>query len=158
MLTGERISVTLKKGHRMILTISNTKSSSGQIVNHIYQILYTIVLNSFWEINCLSTFQSKSITSQSQPCHKLGHGQPKVIIWANYDGPQVLNTTYKVSRSLTFWFWRRFLKGFYHIWEWQPFWSCDLESMNNLSFPNPTEAPYNFGFDRPSIFRKEVLW
>ena len=22
-------------------------------------------------------------------------------------------------------FWRRFLKGFYHIWAWRPSWSCD---------------------------------
>ena len=23
------------------------------------------------------------------------------------------------------WFRKRFLKGFYHIWEWRPSWSCD---------------------------------
>ena len=41
--------------------------------------------------------------------------------------PHIPNATYKVSRSLSFWFWRRrFLKGFYHIWAWLSSWSCDL--------------------------------
>ena len=41
-----------------------------------------------------------------------------------------------------FWFWRRFLKGFYHIWAWWPSWSHDPDPGNKLSFPHPTEAPY----------------
>ena len=36
---------------------------------------------------------------------------------------------------------RRFLKGFYNIWAWQPSWSCDLDSMNKFSFPDPIETP-----------------
>ena len=40
--------------------------------------------------------------------------------------PQIPNATYKVSRSLAFWFWRRkFLKGFYHIRPWRLSLSCD---------------------------------
>ena len=40
--------------------------------------------------------------------------------------PHIPNATYQVSRSLAFWFWRRrFLKGFYYIWEWRPSLSCD---------------------------------
>ena len=36
-----------------------------------------------------------------------------------------------------------FLKGFYHIWAWQPSWSCDPDATNKLSFPLPKEAPHN---------------
>ena len=40
--------------------------------------------------------------------------------------PHITNATYQVPRSQAFWFWRRrFLKGFYHIWAWWPSWSCD---------------------------------
>ena len=26
-------------------------------------------------------------------------------------------------------------EGFYHIWAWWPFWSCDLNHLYKLSFP-----------------------
>ena len=35
-----------------------------------------------------------------------------------------------------------FLKGFYHIWAWRPFWSCDPDAANELSFPLPKDAPH----------------
>ena len=35
-----------------------------------------------------------------------------------------------------------FFKGFYHIWAWQPSWSCDPDAANKLSFPLPKEAPH----------------
>ena len=35
---------------------------------------------------------------------------------------------------------RRFFKGFYHIWAWQPSWSMDHDHFSNLSFPCPKEA------------------
>ena len=38
---------------------------------------------------------------------------------------------YQVSLQLVHWFCRRFLKGFYQIWAWQP---CDPDSLNKLSF------------------------
>ena len=38
------------------------------------------------------------------------------------------------------------MKGFYHLWAWRPSWSCDPDPpptpTNTISFPNPTEAPY----------------
>ena len=34
------------------------------------------------------------------------------------------------------------LKGFYHIWAWQPSWSMDHGQFSNLSFPCPNEAPH----------------
>ena len=33
-------------------------------------------------------------------------------------------------------------EGFYHIWAWWLFWSCDPDDMNKLSFPLPKEAPH----------------
>ena len=31
-------------------------------------------------------------------------------------------------------------KGFYHIWAWQPSWSCDLDHLYKLVFPLFKEA------------------
>ena len=33
-------------------------------------------------------------------------------------------------------------EDFYHIWVWQPYWSCDLEHLYKLSFPLPKEGPH----------------
>ena len=41
---------------------------------------------------------------------------------------RVPDATSQVSRSSALQFWRRFLKGFYHIWAWWPFWSCDKQT------------------------------
>ena len=35
-----------------------------------------------------------------------------------------------------------FLGFFYHIWAWQPSWSCDLNFVIKLSFPLPMDAPH----------------
>ena len=35
-----------------------------------------------------------------------------------------------------------FFKVFYHIWEWWPSWSRDLDHLYKLSFPLPKEAPH----------------
>ena len=94
-----------------------------------------------WLSNSFSPY--KSIRDQIWPCCKIGQGQSRVIIGTNYVGPRVPNVTYQATRSLALWFWRRrFLKGFYHIWAWQPSWSCDPDPINKLSFPHPTEALY----------------
>ena len=47
--------------------------------------------------------------------------------------PNTPNATYQVQRSSVSWFWRRrFLKGFYHIWAWRPSWSFDLNVLNKF--------------------------
>ena len=33
--------------------------------------------------------------------------------------------------------------GFYHIWAWQPSWSCDLDFAIKLSSSLPMDAPHN---------------
>ena len=54
-MTSNRISVTLNKAQRMTSTFSNTVSSSGHLVSHVYQILY-LGINSSWDIHCSSMF------------------------------------------------------------------------------------------------------
>ena len=94
-----------------------------------------------WLSNSFSPY--KSIRDQIWPCCKIGQSQPRFFIGTNYDGPRVPNATYQATRSLALWFWRRrFLKGFYPIWAWWPPWSCDPDPVNKISFPHPTEAPY----------------
>ena len=36
---------------------------------------------------------------------------------------------------------QKIFKGFYHIWAWQPSWSCDLDHLYKLLFPLPKKAP-----------------
>ena len=50
----------------------------------------------------LTVFPYKSIRDQIWPCHKIGQGQPKVIIWTNFDGPKapILHTRPKVTGPL----------------------------------------------------------
>ena len=33
-------------------------------------------------------------------------------------------------------------KGFYHIWAWQPSWSCDLDYLYTHWFPLPIDASH----------------
>ena len=47
---------------------------------------------------------------------------------------------------------RRFLKGFYHIWAWQPSWSHDQDHLNKLSFCILQRLNMKFGVDWPSVF------
>ena len=69
--------------------------------------------------------------------------------------PHIPDATYQVPRSLTFWFWRRrFLKGFYHIWAWRPSWSCDQDHLNKLSFPHPKESPYEISVQLAQLFQR----
>ena len=37
---------------------------------------------------------------------------------------------------------KKFFSGFYHIWAWQPSWSCDLDFTIKLSSPLPMDAPH----------------
>ena len=53
-------------------------------------------------------------------------------------------------------------EDFYHIWAWQPSWSCDLEHLYKVSFSFPKKAPHlprrlqlKFGIDWPCGFRGE---
>ena len=104
-----------------------------------------------------SLTQNKSCLVLPWPCCKIGHGQPTVIIWTNYDGvqPPMLHTKppghwHFGSREEGFW-------NFYHISAWWPSYSCDPDPTNKLLFPHPTEALMKFGFDRRGCFGED-LW
>ena len=72
-----------------------------------------------WEENLTLTL-SRSRSTSDHHLNKLGR-------------PNVPNTTYQVPRSSAFWSWRRrFLKGFYHIWAWQPSWSYDQNILHKF--------------------------
>ena len=85
---------------------------------------------------------SRSRSTQDHHLNKLGR-------------PHIPDATYQVPRSSAFWFWRRrFLKGFYHIWAWQPSWSCDQDHLNKLSFPHPKESPYEIWVQLAQWFQR----
>ena len=53
------------------------------------------------------------------------------------------DASYQDSRSPVVWFWRRrLLKGFYHIWVWQPCWMTDDNHRYNSDFRLCQESPY----------------
>ena len=140
----------LAPSHQMFESINlsglGQRSMTLTIGSHMYSCTYCTIsqfigFNSFYKIFHLSSFPYKSIREQSWPCCKVGQGQLRIMIWTNFVGPRVPNAVYQVSRSSAFLFWRRrFLKGFYHIWAWQPTWSCDQDHLNQLSFPH--DAPH----------------
>ena len=53
---------------------------------------------------------------------------------------------------------KNIFEGFYHIWTWQPSWSCDLDYLYTHWLPHPIDASHKikFGFDWPSGFRGDV--
>ena len=105
--------------------------------------LWSFAVSFFHKMTFQQFFQYKTIRDQIWPCCKIAHSQTSVIIRTNYDGPPSPQHYIPSTRSLALWFWRRrFLKGFYHIWAWWPSWSCDPHPLNKLSFPHPTEARY----------------
>ena len=53
----------------------------------IYIKFWFICFNGFYKIINLRIFQWKSIRKQSCPCHKVGQGQHKIIIWTNFVWP-----------------------------------------------------------------------
>ena len=95
-----------------------------------------------WKIQCFHFFPLKSLCNQNWACCKIGQGQPKVMIYINYDGkespqcyiPSFVEIDPPVPEKKIFY-------GFYHIWAWRPSWSCDHDYLYKLSFPLPTDAP-----------------
>ena len=44
------------------------------------------------------------------------------------------------------------LRTFYHIWDWRPYWSCDLNAANNCRSPYPWRFHTKFCFDEKKMF------
>ena len=98
--------------------------------------------NSCGKMNISRFFPYKCIRNQIWPCHKVGQGQPRIIICANLVGSKspILHTMSQghwpyIPKKI-------FLKGLYHIWVWWSSWSCDWEHLCKLSFSHPKELPY----------------
>ena len=73
--------------------------------------------------------------------------------------PHIPNTTYQVSRSLAFWFWsRRFLKGFYHIWAWRPSWSCDQNILNKFWLTYHKESSHEIWAQMGQCFVRKLCF
>ena len=66
------------------MTLTSGKHSCTHILNYLYQFTD---FNSLNNVYCLSIFPYKSM-KQSWPCCNVGQGQPRIIIWANFVGPE----------------------------------------------------------------------
>ena len=132
---------------------------------------------SFWKIHCFTFFPYKSMRDQIRPCRKIGQGQPRVIIWANFpfgfEGRMwdmivsvhdqclsfylvvfehpMMHTKFQGHRP----FGSR--EGFYQIWAWRPTWLCDQDCLITLTFPHPIEAPYEIWFWLAQCFLRRCL-
>ena len=99
------------------------------------------------------------IRDQIWPCCKIGQGQPRVIIWINYDRPKSPMLHTKPHGHWPFGsgeegFWRVFItygRGGHlgHVTQ---------TPQTNFCSPIPLRIHMKFGFDRPSGFGEEDLW
>ena len=128
--------MTLGQGQEMALTFNTHIPSLTQLVVCVYQLSGHRLLILSVKSTAFTFSYEKTLSFQRWPCRKIGQGQPRVIIWTNYDWAGVPDATYQVSwKSVHRFRRRRFLKGFYHIWAWWPSWSCDQQHVHGFSFP-----------------------
>ena len=73
----------LDKCQWITLTLACHKSSCIHLFDYMYMYTYIHLtgFNSFLETYSLSIFPYKNKRDQMWPCCKIGHGQPRVIIW-----------------------------------------------------------------------------
>ena len=144
--------MTLGQGQEVTLTFNTHICSFFQLVSgHRLQM--------FWKINSFHFFLWKSLSYQIWPCRKIGQGQPRVIIWTNYDGVEspMLHTTFRgnpPAGSGEEDFWRVFTIYGHggHLGH--------VTKMPRTNFRSPytRRLHIKFGFDWPSGFREEEVW
>ena len=109
----------------------------------------------YMTICCISFRLCRSIRKQIRPCHKNGQGQPSVIIWTNLVVLEyaMCIPSFKVISLLVPK--KEIFEDIYHIWDWVPSWSCDLDFHPNI----PWRLHMKCGFKWPRVFfiGKEVL-
>ena len=145
--------MTFSQGQEMTLTFNTHICSFFQLVSGQR-------LQMFWKITVFTfSYRKLSLSYQIWPCRKIGQGQPRVIIWTNYDGQesQMLHATFCENRpagSREDNFWRVFTingRGSHLGHVTQMPWT-------NFRFPYPRRLHIKFGFDLPSGFREEDVW
>ena len=119
------------------MTLNAHIPSLTQVVVRIYNFQIT-GCNSFWKSTVFTFYLWKSPCYKIWPCRKIGQGQPRVIIWTNYDGLEspMLHTKFHGNRSAGSGeedFWRVFtIYGH----------GGHLGHVTWISFPLPKEAPH----------------
>ena len=104
----------------------------------------------FWRI--LTIYGRGGLSYQIWPCHKLGQGQPRVIIWTNYDGLESPMLHYKFHGNQSTGSGEDFWSVFYLIWAWRPFWSCDQHHVIKFSFPCTWKLTYKIWLKMAQCF------
>ena len=141
--------MTLGQGQEMTLTFNTHICSFFQLVSgHRLQMI--------WKISNFHIFLWKSPSNKIWPCCKIGQGQPRVIIWTNYDGLEspVLHAKFGGNRSAGSGeedFWRVFTiygRGGHlgHVTQMP---------RTNFRSPYPMRLHIKFGFNWSSSFREE---
>ena len=112
-----------------------------------------IIYNNFWKIHCFIFSHTKALRDQIWRSRKIGHGQPRIIIWINLvvlEYP-MLHTNSQGHRS----FGSRGEMFSPNIWAWRPIWSCDIDHLNKLSFPHPMQVPHELWLQSAQRFRRK---
>ena len=119
-----------QKFERIILKVKK-KTKIRNLYNQVPHLTRDTIWGSDKNTSKHHTKESQEVSPFQTGDHKAAMNRHGSIIKTNVKHnklgrPHIPNATYQVPRSPAFWFWRRrFLKGFYHIWAWRPSWSCD---------------------------------
>ena len=124
-----------------------------------FQLVLGRRLQMFWKINSFHFFLWKSLSYQIWPCREIGQGQPRVIIWTNYDVLEspMLHTKFRENRPAGSGeedFWRVFTiygRGGHlgHVTQM---------SRTNFRSSFPRRLHIKFDFDWPSGIGEEDVW
>ena len=101
--------------------------------------------------NCIYHFSAKSLKRFMKSyvlvfyhiwhCHKKITVNPMSFL-NNRGSSRALIATYQGSRPSVSWFWRRFLKFCYRMWDRRQSWSCYQNYLNKFLFPQSLEATH----------------
>ena len=105
--------------------------------------------NSFWKIHCFTFFSYKNINNQTWPCHKIGQGQHRVIIFINLVGLEhpMQHTKFQGHR---------FFKVFTIYGHGSHLGHVTWTVWTNFRSPIQRRFHMKFDFDWPSGFRGEI--
>ena len=104
----------------------------------------------------ITFFLYKGLCHQIRPWRKICQGQPRVVIWKTLVVLALPMLHTKFLRSSFYWFWGRIIKTFYHIWAWQPCWSCDPTHLYKFSFLFSLKLSYEIWFQIAQLFMRKT--